>query len=288
MQLAGVRLVELADGRVRGVRAAEVYTGLRLPLRGAPRPGSSTSAPRSTPGRPLAWLHPALGSPFLREPQRHRLAAHASGGGLVTTCGLDHFGPPDPEGEGYSLHGRASHLPAENVRAEAGVARGRLRARGGGRDAPVPPLRREPAPRAHRSATRLGATSLAIEDRWRRGLPARAPRGAHHCNLGCPSVEPDSELLVTDARECPRDDAAGAAGLADHRRLGPPRPDSPRGRSSTSPPPDAGAWRRRDRQPRARLGAAVRWRGAELPVLAHWKMTGEGEYVCEPRASDPR
>ena len=24
----------------------------------------------------------------------------------------------------------------------------------------------------------------------------------------------------------------------------------------------------------------MRWRAAELPVLAHWKMTGEGEYVC--------
>ena len=24
----------------------------------------------------------------------------------------------------------------------------------------------------------------------------------------------------------------------------------------------------------------MRWRAAELPVLAQWKMTGEGEYVC--------
>jgi hypothetical protein len=38
------------------------------------------------------------------------------------------------------------------------------------------------------------------------------------------------------------------------------------------------------------LGAFVRWRAAELPVLAHWKMTGEGEYVCglEPSTHEMR
>jgi hypothetical protein len=38
------------------------------------------------------------------------------------------------------------------------------------------------------------------------------------------------------------------------------------------------------------FGAFVRWRVAELPVLAHWKMTGAGEYVCglEPSTHEMR
>ena len=66
-----------------------------------PRPRLACT-PRSA--RPRSTSRPGLG--WLR----------TFGGGLVTTCGLDHFGPPDPEGEGYGLHGRASHLPAENLR----------------------------------------------------------------------------------------------------------------------------------------------------------------------------
>lgn len=114
-QVAGIRLVELADGRARGIRAADVYTGsgfrfLVLIDRGL------DVGPAEHAGRPLAWVHPALGSPALHE--RPGIGwLRTFGGGLVTTCGLTDYGAPDDEGpEGFGLHGRASHLPGENVR----------------------------------------------------------------------------------------------------------------------------------------------------------------------------
>ncbi len=113
-QVAGIRLVELADGRVRGIRAAEVYTGAGFRFLVLLDRGLDVGCAEHA-GRPLAFVHPALGSAALHESAGIGWL-RTFGGGLVTTCGLDHFGPPDPEGEGYGLHGRASHLPAENLR----------------------------------------------------------------------------------------------------------------------------------------------------------------------------
>jgi len=96
------------------MRAAEVFTGSGFRFQVLVDRGLDLGCAEHA-GRPLAWVHPALGSPSLREP--HGIGwLRTFGGGLVSTCGLDHFGPPDPEGEGYGLHGRASHLPAENLR----------------------------------------------------------------------------------------------------------------------------------------------------------------------------
>lgn len=61
-QLAGIRLLELADGKARGMRVADVWTGsgfcFQVLLDRALDLGAAEHA-----GRPLAWIHPALGRP---------------------------------------------------------------------------------------------------------------------------------------------------------------------------------------------------------------------------------
>jgi hypothetical protein len=277
-QLAGIRLVELADGRVRGMRAAEVFTGSGLRFQVLVDRGLDLGAAEHA-GRPLAWVHPALGSPSLREP--HGIGwLRTFGGGLVTTCGLDHFGPPDPEGEGYGLHGRASHLPAENLRVRQ-EWRGDeyvLEVEGETRQARLfgENLRLE-----RRVSTRLGATSLLLEDRVTNEGFRPAPLAfLYHCNFGFPVVSPESELLVRDNSVRPRDEAA-RAGLADHLRFGPPVPGFAEQVFFHEPRAGSRGLAAAAIVNRALgFGAFVRWRAAELPVLAHWKMTGEGEYVC--------
>ena len=277
-QLAGIRLVDLADGRVRGMRAAEVFTGSGFRFQVLVDRGLDLGAAEHS-GRPLAWTHPALGSPALHEPAGIGWL-RTFGGGLVTTCGLDHFGPPDPEGEGYGLHGRASHLPAENLRVRQ-EWRGDeyvLEIEGETRQARLfgENLRLE-----RRVVTRLGATSLVLEDRVTNEGFRPAPLAVlYHCNFGFPVVSPDSELLVRDRAVRPRDEAA-TAGLADHLRFGPPTAGFAEQVFFHQPSTDAGGFASAAIVNRALgFGAFVRWRAAELPVLAHWKMTGEGEYVC--------
>jgi len=277
-QIAGIRLVELAEGRVRGMRAADVYTGSGFRFQVLVDRGLDIGAAEQA-GRPLAFVHPALGAPALHE--RPGLGwLRTFGGGLVTTCGLDHFGPPDPEGEGYGLHGRASHLPAEGLRVRQ-EWRGDeyvLELEGETRQTRLfgENLRLE-----RRLSTRLGATSLLLEDRvTNEGFRPASLAVLYHCNFGFPVVSPDSELLVRGRSVRPRDEAA-RAGLADHLRFGPPQAGF--AEQVFFHEPEAGA----DGLASAAVvnrglgfGAYMRWRAAELPVLAHWKMTGEGEYVC--------
>src|SRR3954471_22023261 len=81
-QIAGIRLLELADGKPRGMRVAEVYTGsgfrFQVLIDRALDVGATEWA-----GRPLAWIPPALGGPAQHEPQGYGWG-RTFGGGLVT------------------------------------------------------------------------------------------------------------------------------------------------------------------------------------------------------------
>jgi hypothetical protein len=277
-QVAGIQLVELADGRVRGMRAAEVYTGSGFRFQVLLDRGLDLGRAEHA-GRPLAFVHPALGSPALHE--RAGIGwLRTFGGGLTTTCGLDHFGPPDPEGEGFGLHGRASHLPAENVRVRQ-EWRGEeyaLEIEGETRQAR---LFGENLRLGRRITTRLGSTSLVLEDHvTNEGFRPTPLALLYHCNFGFPAVSPDSHLLVRDRTVRPRDPAA-VAGLGDHLRFGPAQAGFAEQVFFHEPRVGADGLAGAAIVNRAlAFGAFVRWRTAELPVLTHWKMTGEGEYVC--------
>jgi len=121
-QVAGVRLITLDDGVERGVRALEFRTGTgfifevlvdraldigRCEYAGKPvgyQSGVGFSGP---------WYYEPDGFGFLR----------SFGGGLLTTCGLDHalfqtedsaahYHYPPKQTEQYGLHGRISNRPA--------------------------------------------------------------------------------------------------------------------------------------------------------------------------------
>ncbi|HSD65362.1 MAG TPA: aldose 1-epimerase family protein [Vicinamibacteria bacterium] len=277
-QVAGIRLVDLADGRSRGMRAADVYTGSGFRFQVLVDRGLDLGAAEHA-GRPLAFVHPALGSPALHEPTGLGWL-RTFGGGLVTTCGLDHFGPPDPEGEGYGLHGRASHLPAEGVRVTQDWRGDEyvLEVEGETRQAR---LFGENLSLRRRVSTRMGASSLLLEDRvTNEGFRPASLAVLYHCNFGFPVVSPESELLLRDRSVRPRDEPA-RAGLADHLRFGPPQAGFAEQVFFHEPRVGADGLASAAIVNRAlAFGAFVRWRAAELPVLAHWKMTGEGEYVC--------
>jgi hypothetical protein len=278
-QLAGIRLVELADGRTRGMRAADVYTGSGFRFQVLIDRGLDIG-PAEDAGRPLAWLHPALGSAVLHEPSGTGWL-RTFGGGLVTTCGLTHFGPPDDEGpEGFGLHGRASHLPAENVRIRQEWRGGEylLEIEGETRQSR---LFGENLHLHRRIGTHLGSRSLVVEDRVVNDGFRPAPLAIlYHCNFGFPVVSADSELLVSNREVHPRD-AEARKGFDVHRRLEAPQDGYAEQVFFHNPRPDDDGLCTAAIVNRAlAFGAFVRWRAAELPVMAQWKMMGPGEYVC--------
>src|SRR5664279_4674608 len=73
-QLAGIRMVEYADGKARGMRAADVYTGTGFRFT-VWLDRAMDIGPAEFAGKPLAWLHPALGTPA-----QYELCWRAQGG----------------------------------------------------------------------------------------------------------------------------------------------------------------------------------------------------------------
>lgn len=278
-QLAGVRLSELGDGRARGMRVADVYTGsgfrFQVLLDRAMDIGAAEYA-----GRPLAWLYPSLGTAAQYEPQGAGWL-RTFGGGLLTTCGLTHIGAPDvDEGEALGLHGRISHIPAEEVRVtKAWQSADYVITIEGQMQQAV--LFGENLLLIRKISARLGASQLVIEDRVRNeGYRATPHMILYHCNFGFPLVSPDSELLIDDAWVEPRDEAA-QRGLATHTRFDSPDPDYAEQVFFHQPRVDDEGFAQVALVNRAfGFGAYVRYRARELPYLWQWKLMGVGEYVC--------
>jgi hypothetical protein len=277
-QLAGIRLIEYADGKARGMRAAQVWTGSGFNFT-VWIDRALDIGPAEYKGSPLAWLHPALGAPAFYEPEG-RGWVRTFGGGLVTTGGLSHIGQPEEsEGQQWGLHGRVSHIPPTHVRTFAGWEGEEyvLRIEGEVREAAMP------APNLllqRRITTHLGASSLKIEDTVTNESFVPAPHMLlYHINFGFPVITSGTTLEIDDLELLPRDEAA-AAGLTEAGTFGEPDPNfqaqvffhTPR------PAPDGFVTVRLCTP----IGPQVyvRYRAAELPALTEWKMAQAGVYVC--------
>jgi galactose mutarotase-like enzyme len=278
-QLAGIRLVEYADGRRRGMRAADVWTGSGLRFTILFDRGMDIG-PAEFAGKPLAWMHPALATPAFYEPVGGGFG-RTFGGGLLVTCGMNHFGPAEHEGnEFFPQHGRVSHIPAEEIGIHCGWEGEvyQLEVEGKVRQAI---LYGENLRLTRRITTSLGATSLHIEDRVANlGYRPTSLMMLYHCNFGFPVVSPDTELIVDDESVRPRDELA-QPGLGKHTRFGLPEPDFQQQVFFHRPRPDASGYATATLLNHAiNFGAFVRYREAELPVLTQWKNTGAGDYLC--------
>ncbi len=277
-QVAGVRMMELSDGKARGMRVAEVYTGgLRFQVLVDRAMDIGYAEFR---GMPLAWVHPALGGPDQYEPQGYGWS-RTWGGGWVTTCGLTFFGHPEEDaGEVLGLHGRIAHIPAGKVKVTE-EWRGDdyvLEVEGETRQSA---LGLENLVLTRKISTKLGARSLVIEDRVRNdGFLPTPHMILYHCNFGFPVVSPASVLEIDDELVRPRD-ARAEKGFATHTKFDEPDPGFPEQVFFHKPRVDAEGYSRaaiinRDLD----FGGYVRYRAAELPFFAQWKLMDAGGYVC--------
>ncbi|RIK30989.1 MAG: DUF4432 domain-containing protein [Chloroflexi bacterium] len=285
-QLAGVRLVEYQEGKTRGMRVAQVYTGSGLRFEILLDRALDIGAAEHN-GRALAWTYPALGAPQFYDP-RQAGWVRTFGGGLVTTCGLDFFGQPENDNsQELGLHGRISHTPAEQTRVTT-EWRGDdyvLQVEGRARQAAI---FGENLVLTRRVTTRLGANSFTLHDTvTNEGFRAAPHMLLYHCNFGFPVVSPDSEILLDVETTQPRDGRA-AKGLTQASRFENPAADYPEQVFFHAPRADAQGYAQAKIMNRAlHFGAYVKWRMANLPYLGQWKLMQAGEYVCalEPATS---
>ncbi len=285
-QVAGVRLVELADGAERGVRVLEFRTGTgfafdvlvdrafdigRCELRGAPLAWDSGI------GFAGPWYYEPEGLGFFR----------TWGGGLLTTCGIDHalfmaedtaeqYHYPPKRTETFGLHGRVSSRPAhlvgygerwdgdecvlwaEGETLQAAVFGEQLL------------LRR-------RVEARVGESRLRIHDVVENVGHDRTPHMLlYHVNVGFPVVDEGSELLVPARSVEPRGDHA----VEGYRTLAAPTSgfveqvfEHSNAAEADGSVPVAVVNRELG------LGTYEIYRQDQLPHHFTWRMLGEGTYV---------
>jgi hypothetical protein len=231
-------------------------------------------------GIPLAWassvgaVHPGYYEPqglgWLRSFQ----------GGLLVTCGLDHFGMPyqDTDQE-FGLHGRVSNSPAQYVNQRACWAEDdyELEVTGQVRQTRV---FGENLVLQRRIATRLGSNTIRIEDIvTNEGLALNPHMILYHFNLGFPLVSEETRLHLEAEETVPRNEDA-AVGIADWKNLQPPTAGYREQVFQHVPVADAeGKVRVEVENPIIGVGLRFTYDKSSLPYLVQWKMMGEGTYV---------
>lgn len=279
-QVAGVDAFTYRDGARDGVRAARVRTGGGLEFTVLLSRGIDISH-AVYKGMPLAWVsQTGEAHPHAFEPEE-RGWLRTFYGGLVTTCGLSNAGMhTEDDGEALGLHGRVSHLSAEEDGAwtqwngdEAEIiVSGTLReARVFGENLRL--TRRITAP--------VGGAEIRIRDRVENvGFKTSPLMLLYHLNFGWPLVSEDTEIAVSARGTQPRDSAA-EAGMDRWGRLEAPQAGYAEQCFFHDVVPDKSGSATVLMVNRARqLGMKIAYDPATLPHLTQWKMMGQGEYVC--------
>jgi len=278
-QVAGIKQLEAADGLARGSRQFQVWTGSGLSFDVLADRALDISACQYK-GIPLAWasavgeIHPAFFEPegmgWLR----------SFGGGLLATCGLDHWGPPASDlGQEVGLHGRVSNLPARYVSYHAGWKGDEYELEISGEVRQASVFGENLVLQRHIS-TRLGSSAIHITDVvTNEGFASHPHMILYHFNLGFPLLSKDTHLHV-DAEETVPRDAEAESGLADWMNFHPPMAGyqeqvfrhTPRAENDGRVQVEA-------RNPNLGLGLRLTYDNTNLPYLVQWKMMGEGMYV---------
>lgn len=211
-QVAYVRSAELTEGDGRGCRIIDVFNGSGLAFTVAPDRGMNI-VECSYRGIPVAF----------RTPSGH-VAPGKFGpedwlrnweGGLLTSCGLRHAGPPE---EGETLHGRISGASASQV-----CSRGAWR--DGVYELTVSGILREASmfgenlrlARTIRTAYRENSITVSDEVTNCSGAPDFLLM-LYHCNFGWPLVSPSVRVEAEEHEIIPRTPEA-AAGMERWREM---------------------------------------------------------------------
>ena len=294
-QLAGVELLEYADGPERGVRVLDFRTGAGLTFRIAIDRGFDLLSAEYR-GVPIGWRSPTgPRHPGLASVEENRgWGFLRSFTGLLATCGLDQALAPTAASvaqyiypgfseSDYPLHGRISQVPARLVgygeRWEGDACT--LWAEG---EVAQMAVFGENLVLTRRIEAALGDTTITVEDRVEnRGFRPTPHMLLYHYNFGYPLLDEGAELLVPSRAIVHAMHGDLHAQGVGYRIQGPPRADfseqvyehdvvaGPDGMASAlliNPGLGAGGF-----------GIRLDYDRATLPCLIQWQCLQSGLYV---------
>jgi hypothetical protein len=269
-QVARVDAFVETDGPARGARRLRVINGGGLEFEVHPDRALDIGA-ATFDGVPLAWLSSTgIGSPHAYEPDG-RGWLRTFGGGLLTTCGLDNFGPPADDEDGVAgMHGRIGTIPARLTGAEATTEH-----------VTVSGIVRQTAVFAEnlvlrrRITSEVGSSAFVVGDTvTNEGSTASPHMVLYHVNLGWPLLDEGSVVDIPHASVRPRDQDA-EEGFGHQYEIGGPV----RGFREQVYIHEAGPERYAAVTNKQR-GLRFTLRFSEtLPAIFEWKMTATQHYV---------
>lgn len=295
-QIGGVRLVELGEGKERGVRAIDFRCGNGFNFTVLPDRGMDISYAEYQ-GKALGWISSTRQvAPYYFEPEGMGWL-RSFFGGLLTTCGLTHAGAAgeDPQPECLvsctpcketdrcylGLHGRISNTPAEGVVC-GGEWEGEeyfIWAQGRMRESIV---FGECLELERRIWSYIGERRLFLRDKVKNiGFIPSPLMLLYHINIGFPIVDDGSYLLGAVKDVVPRDKEA-EKGLEEYARFSAPIPRFKEQVFYLD--------LQEDEKGIVTVGIAnkglgegmafyVKYNKESLPFFTEWKMMGEGVYV---------
>lgn len=280
-QLAGVTSIVYADGPRRGAHAFIVrnMTGLEVTF---VSDRALDAAELRCGGIPLTWYGPGNARPPRSVDPSMDAFDRTFFGGLVTTCGMDAFGPPGSDAWGaWPQHGHFNRLAARDTSSRV--------------------CWNEPEPFIEVAGTisefRMFGAAFRVRRTWRVALQhnslslcdhvtndggSAAPHMVlYHCNVGYPLLDAQTVWEIDAEATTPRDAVARAA-LGRWNVGGEPEPEFSEEVFIHVPRADEAGWARATAtNPALRDGTSltVAYRPDQLPALFTWRMLGYGTYV---------
>lgn len=295
-QVGGIETAVLDNGPGRGTRVAWVNTGAGLRFKVVLDRGMDL-AEAAFNQHGLAWLsHVGVTAP---QPLSDRDLGwlRTFGGGLLTTCGLDHVGGPETDSFGErGVHGRISNTPAEiESIIQPDPARGQLGFSLTGRMRETTVFGPNLELKRTISGT-LGQPTIRLRDEVRNLGNTPAPHMLlYHVNFGWPLVDEGTRLRWRGDWQAREGGINGDIFREGHDFRTCPAPlDSHRGGGEAvafiDAAPDATGYCTTGlHNPTLGLAVVLKFQKAQLPWLINWQHWGPGEYVTalEPATHPP-
>ena len=274
-QIAGVRESVITGGRGRDVRVIDVDNGSGLTF--------TVMADRCCDiytakfkGKSFAWLSPnGVVNPNAYEPEGV-MWLRTWPGGLLTTAGLLNVG--GPEG-GHGLHGRVSHIPADDLKISRDWVDGEYVLSVAGTIRHTMAFG-EKLEICRQIKTVHGKNVIVVKDTVENQGFAPVPlMMLYHCNFGYPLVDGNAYIKTVEHKVAGKDEAS-QADIANWSKLEAPIHGYAEEVFIHEIPADSdGLARMSIVNPAEKMQVTIAYDPATLPVLNHWKQMGEGEYV---------
>jgi len=281
-QIAGIKAYQLVEGKGRGIRCVDFWTGTGFQFTVLLDRGMDISQ-AFYQGKSLCWRS-STGDvhPHFYEPEGFGWL-RSFFGGLLTTCGLTQVGMPcEDEGESLGLHGRISNIPAEKVKVEEGWRNEDciLSVEGCMRQSVV---FGENLLLKRKIWTKMGESRLWIEDKVEnQGYKESPLMILYHFNIGFPVVAEGSRLISPTTKAIPRDEEA-EEGKEEYALFTAPIPYFKEKVYYHKMQENKDGFVKcalvNENLEGDGLGVYIIYKKEQLPNFIEWKMMGEGEYV---------